>query len=398
MHKNKDGASYGVGNYAHSASQTDHVRDELTNDISRQSTLSKELSLTSEESSNSTKHEETDTNTNLKSDSDSSDVPTNGNQSHFSIYKWASEGIPFVMSLRGATKSRLDENCELQRCSSASGWIASEGIARELRSANPHDIDVPSFSSHIELNQQDNRFLFDKSIQCEVEPCQIVEDTIFPVPELDTPSTHQVIVEDGPEMDLSEKTKERISVVTLEDRKTELKPPRSLLSENDDEQCKSCSGIYIKYASHVISLITHLFSLAGIDEMTRKNGLKERKAESTKKPSAVFDVSENVKDQDEKRTTANNVEVDKADFQYPPTKSRDSLEKNRLRGKVKEFVKIFNRAGSEKPNFDLNDSQHQSSGRKERIKFNTDDTRNEKMHSRNVNNKNMPDASILVLS
>lgn len=370
MHKNKDGASYGVGNYAHSASQTDHVRDELTNDISRQSTLSKELSLTSEESSNSTKHEETDTNTNLKSDSDSSDVPTNGNQSHFSIYKWASEGIPFVMSLRGATKSRLDENCELQRCSSASGWIASEGIARELRSANPHDIDVPSFSSHIELNQQDNRFLFDKSIQCEVEPCQIVEDTIFPVPELDTPSTHQVIVEDGPEMDLSEKTKERISVVTLEDRKTELKPPRSLLSENDDEQC--------------------------IDEMTRKNGLKERKAESTKKPSAVFDVSENVKDQDEKRTTANNVEVDKADFQYPPTKSRDSLEKNRLRGKVKEFVKIFNRAGSEKPNFDLNDSQHQSSGRKERIKFNTDDTRNKKMHSRNVNNKNMPDASILV--
>ncbi|KAJ6320743.1 hypothetical protein OIU78_016020 [Salix suchowensis] len=323
IHKNKDGASYGASNYAHSplsrsAIHTDHVRDELTNDISRQSTLSKELSLSSEESSNSTKHEETDTITNLKSDSDSSNVPTNGNQSHFSIYKWARKGIPFAMSLQGATKSRLEEKCKLQRCSSANGLIVSEGIARELRSETPHDIDAPSFSSHLELNQQDNRFLFSKSIQGEVEPCQNVEDTIFHITGLDTPSTHQVIVEDGPgysvleasieikhhyapEMNLSEKTKEGISVVTNEDRKTELKPLRSLLSQNYDEQ--------------------------RTDEITRKTGLKESTAKCTKNTSAVFHVSENVGDQDEKRTTENKVEVDKAVFQFSPTKSRDSLEK-----------------------------------------------------------------------
>ncbi|KAJ6344550.1 hypothetical protein OIU76_006136 [Salix suchowensis] len=389
IHKNKDGASYGASNYAHSplsrsAIHTDHVKDELTNDISRQSTLSKELSLSSEESSNSTKHEETDTITNLKSDSDSSNVPTNGNKSHFSIYKWARKGIPFAMSLQGATKSRLEERCKLQRCSSANGLIVNEGIARELRSETPHDIDAPSFSSHLELNQQDNRFLFSKSIQGEVEPCQNVEEyTIFHITGLDTPSTHQVIVEDGPgysvleasieikhhyapEMNLSEKTKEGISVVTNEDRKTELKPLRSLLSQNYDEQ--------------------------RTDEITRKTGLKESTAKCTKNTSAVFHVSENVGDQDEKRTTENKVEVDKAVFQL----SRDSLEKNRLRGKVKEFVKIFNHEGSEKPSFNLNDSLNQSSGRKERRKFKTDDTTNEKMHSRNVNNRNMPDASILV--
>ncbi|KAG5231044.1 J domain-containing protein required for chloroplast accumulation [Salix suchowensis] len=340
IHKNKDGASYGASNYAHSplsrsAIHTDH------------STLSKELSLSSEESSNSTKHEETDTITNLKSDSDSSNVPTNGNR------------IPFAMSLQGATKSRLEERCKLQRCSSANGLIVNEGIARELRSETPHDIDAPSFSSHLELNQQDNRFLFSKSIQ---------GYTIFHITGLDTPSTHQVIVEDGPgysvleasieikhhyapEMNLSEKTKEGISVVTNEDRKTELKPLRSLLSQNYDEQ--------------------------RTDEITRKTGLKESTAKCTKNTSAVFHVSENVGDQDEKRTTENKVEVDKAVFQL----SRDSLEKNRLRGKVKEFVKIFNQ---------------KSSGRKERRKFKTDDTTNEKMHSRNVNNRNKPDASILV--
>ncbi|KAJ6722556.1 J DOMAIN-CONTAINING PROTEIN REQUIRED FOR CHLOROPLAST ACCUMULATION RESPONSE 1 [Salix koriyanagi] len=267
IHKNKDGASYGASNYAHSplsrsAIHTDRDRDELTNDISRQSTLSKEQSLSSEESSNSTKHEETDTITNLKR----------------------------------ATKSRLEEKCKLQRCSSANGLIVNEGIARELRSETPHDIDAPSFSSHLELNQQDNRFLFSKSIQGEVEPCQNVEEHNFSY------------------------------------------------NWNYDEQ--------------------------RTDEITRKTGLKEITAKCTKNTSAVFHVSENVGDQDEKRTTENKVEVDKDVFQFSPTKSRDSLEKNRLRGK--------------------------SSGRKERRKFKTEDTTNEKMHSRNVNNRNMPDASILV--
>ncbi|KAJ7001639.1 hypothetical protein NC653_011909 [Populus alba x Populus x berolinensis] len=70
---------------------------------------------------------------------------------------------------------------------------------------------------------------------------------------------------------------------------------------------------------------------------------------------------------------------------------RDSLGKNRVRGKVKEFVKIFNQEVPEKPNFDLNDSQHQDSRRKERSKFRTEDTINEKIHSNIVYEKNMPE-------
>jgi hypothetical protein len=72
------------------------------------------------------------------------------------------------------------------------------------------------------------------------------------------------------------------------------------------------------------------------------------------------------------------------------TKSRDGLGKNRVRGKVKEFVQIFNQEVPEKPSFDLNDSQHQDSRRKERSKFRTEDTINEKMHSNIVYEKNMP--------
>ncbi|KAJ7001621.1 hypothetical protein D5086_009234 [Populus alba] len=49
-----------------------------------------------------------------------------------------------------------------------------------------------------ELDKQDDHFLFDTSIQGEVEACQILEDTSFPISELDTPSNLQVIVEDGP--------------------------------------------------------------------------------------------------------------------------------------------------------------------------------------------------------
>jgi hypothetical protein len=76
------------------------------------------------------------------------------------------------------------------------GQHACEGIARELRSATPHDI--PSFSGRMELDKQDDHSLFDTSIQGEVEACQILEDTSFPISELDTPSNLQVIVEDGP--------------------------------------------------------------------------------------------------------------------------------------------------------------------------------------------------------
>ncbi|KAH8516547.1 hypothetical protein H0E87_004772 [Populus deltoides] len=387
QHKNKDGASNGISNYTYSplsrsASPTNLVRDELTSDVSRQSALSKEPSLSSEESSNVTKPEETDKSINLKRDSDGSEIPTNRNQFHFSIYKWATKGLPFAMPLRGANKSRLNEKCKLQRCSSTNGWTTCEGIARELRSATPHDIDIPSFSDRMELDKQDDHFLFDTSIQGEVEACQILEDTSFPISELDTPSNLQVIFEDGPinsalgasietkhhsapETGSSGEKKEEISVVTQEAHKTELKPLSSQLSENDYEQ--------------------------GNDEMTIKTGLKESKVKSTKKSSAVLDVSENLKDQDE---TANSG-VDKANFQFPPTKSTDSLGKNRVRGKVKEFVKIFNQGVPEKPNFDLNDSQHQDSRRKERSKFRTEDTTNEKIHSNNVYEKNMPNASIL---
>jgi hypothetical protein len=87
------------------------------------------------------------------------------------------------MPLRGASKSRLSEKCKLQRCSSANGWAAYEGIARELRSATPHDLDIPSFSGRRELDKQDDHFLFDTSIQGEVEACQILEDTSFPISE-----------------------------------------------------------------------------------------------------------------------------------------------------------------------------------------------------------------------
>ncbi|KAJ6685977.1 AUXILIN/CYCLIN G-ASSOCIATED KINASE-RELATED [Salix purpurea] len=166
-HKNKDGASNAISKYTYpplsgSTSQTNLVGEELTNDVSRQSALSKEQSLSSEVSSNWTKPEETDKSTSWERDSGGSEIPTNRNQFHFSIYKWATKGLPFAMPLRGASKSRLNEKCKLQRCS-------CEGIAGELHPATPHDTDTPSFSSRMGLDKQDDHFLFNTSLQGEVE-------------------------------------------------------------------------------------------------------------------------------------------------------------------------------------------------------------------------------------
>jgi hypothetical protein len=105
----------------------------------------------------------------------------------------------------------------------------------------------------------------------------------------------------------------------------------------------------------------HTFSsIAGNEGITQRGEAKESTVKSTKKPLALVDVSKNVKKQDGKRTTLNDVEVDKASFQGSPIHSGLNLGRNKFKGKVKEFIKIFNQEAPPKPKDDI-DSRSQSS-------------------------------------
>lgn len=83
------------------SSQANQAEEEPINDVYLHSSLSLEQSLISEESLNFVKPDEMDKGNDLKMDSNRSEVPTVSNQFHFSIYKWASKGIPLALPFGG---------------------------------------------------------------------------------------------------------------------------------------------------------------------------------------------------------------------------------------------------------------------------------------------------------
>ncbi|KAJ9166117.1 hypothetical protein P3X46_020908 [Hevea brasiliensis] len=321
-HRNKDGTSDGVSLYSYSP----------LNDVYFHSPLLHEQSLGSEELPNFVKPDEKNKGNDLKLDSNRSKVPTISDQFQFSIYKWASKGVPLALPVGGGNGPKWKVKFKFERCSSASGRMASEGMEKELPTVTPQDIDCPSFNI-----SKENGYLFNISTHSGIEQGQTFEEAILPKCGPEIPSTHH---EDGP----------------------------------------------------------------GTDEITIENELEESKMKSIKKSAAVFDVSEKANKQDGKGTILNNVEMDKSILQGSPTKSGDSLAKNRIRGKVKEFVKIFNQEASNKPQFNV-DSQTQSSRWNERVKFKTEDDASvnstkvyEEVHLPYVNKNNTPDASIVAPS
>lgn len=118
---------------------------------------------------------------------------------------------------------------------------------------------------------------------------------------------------------------------------------------------------------------------------------------------ALVDGSKNVKKQDGKRTTLNDVEVDKASLQDSPVYSGGNPGRNRVKGKVKEFVKMFNQETPSKPNDNI-DSRSQSSRWKKKGSYgarnevsvsSTKTGLGEKIPRAHVNDT-VPEASIMV--
>ncbi|XP_030950428.1 J domain-containing protein required for chloroplast accumulation response 1-like isoform X2 [Quercus lobata] len=349
--KCKDGASNGISsssflssNLSRFSSQSTQSQEELKNGIQSsysQSLLSQEIILNNEESSNLIKSDKKDTEGNIKKDSKISEAPTDSSQFHFSIYKWACKGVPLMIPFRGSS-SRLKEPVKMKRSLSLNGRIEIESKVRES----------PLKSYKIEHNKEENDSVLDTSAQDGVEPCQNVAEPILLTTELETLSSLHSVVEDVSadtmmrdireeikhqslsKIDLCDNDVKEITILTKEVHKPELKPLRSLLFDNDYEQ--------------------------GNERITQRGKGKESTIKSAKNPLALVDESKNVKKQDGKRTTLNDVEVDKASLQDSPVYSGGNLGRNRVKGKVKEFVKMFNQEAPPKPNDNI-DSRSQSS-------------------------------------
>ncbi|XP_040969784.1 J domain-containing protein required for chloroplast accumulation response 1 isoform X1 [Gossypium hirsutum] len=266
------------------------------------------------ESTNPTKHVETQTKCNSNGDSSSLEISKNGSRFHFSIYKWANMGgVPVAIPLRGS--DRLKGKDKLQRCSSANGWITSESKAKE-----PRDKLHNCKSFRGEHGKSENVGSLIDSRNEDVGPGQVIEEGNITKSESEIINKHK-----STDKNVS---KRKVSAVEKATHKPQPKPLNLIFNNDyDDEQ--------------------------GNDEITRNCGRKDISKMSAKK--------QDVK----KRVTSNNVEASTTRIKHSPRNSWDDT-KARVRGKIKEFIKIFNQDASLKPRPDTALPENHGSSRKER--------------------------------
>ncbi|KAH1065699.1 hypothetical protein J1N35_030686 [Gossypium stocksii] len=265
------------------------------------------------ESTNPTKHVETETKCNSNGDLSSLKISKNGSRFHFSIYKWANiGGVPVAIPLRGS--DRLKGKDKLQRCSSANGWITSESKARE-----PRDKLHNCKSFRVEHGKSENVGSLIDSRNEDGGPGQVIKEG-------NITKSEPAIINKLKSTDKSV-SKGKVSAVVKATHKPQPKPLNLIFDDDyDDEQ--------------------------GNDELTRNCGSKVISKMSAKR----LDV---------KKRASNNVEASTTRIKHSPRNSWDDT-KARVRGKVKEFIKIFNQDAPSKPRTDTALPGNHGSSRKER--------------------------------
>lgn len=114
-YSNKDGASNGsLSRFSSQARQ----RENGSQMIYRQGSLSREVSLNGDELPQLASSNEKDSEGNLKKE-----AVSNVNQFHFSIYKWAGKGVPLLTPLMRGKKCKSKENSRLERCLSSNARV-----------------------------------------------------------------------------------------------------------------------------------------------------------------------------------------------------------------------------------------------------------------------------------
>ncbi|PON40459.1 DnaJ domain containing protein [Parasponia andersonii] len=322
----EDGASNGIS-YSYSpgtsltrfSSEAIQGNEGSRNDIRssyRLSPLSQDFPQSSEVSSNLTESDRKDKGTNLKRDSGSSENSTNSGHFHFSIYKWASKGVPLDIPLRGRSSPRSKDTAKSDEPLSGTGECISQSSKTPLpdSSSNGHTV-LNAQPTKSENNKQENELTLDEITPDKVTPSKIAEELISPSPQTEKLRSFQIV-------DVPEK---RDSASKEEAHKPETKPVRSLLFDND------------------------LKGDAASVEIAKMGVQKKSKAKSNKASSPVVGNSKTVKKQERKNTALTSSEVDKGSYQGSPRNSRECNGRNRVKGRVKEFVKMFNQDTQSKP-------------------------------------------------
>ncbi|CDP07551.1 unnamed protein product [Coffea canephora] len=327
-YKSKDGLSNGTSyknkdehtSLSRFANQATEVQDEARKDrpVYRQSPLSHEASHTGE-NCHETKSIEKDMGAKLKYKTQGKEVPFNSGQFHFSIYKWAGSGVPLLMPLGGRSKSRYKENFKTERCSSSNGRIESDIIGRHLPAVEEHIISIDTKSLTLKI---DNEKHDDSSNDKKIDSCSQVEETHLQVPE--------------PKLFESEGT-----AAKLDDNITRKKTEEESLSKNETNLYAKIEKEFSTNKGQTPKAHTKSLHELLKDENGEQGNENSFYIKTTNVASNNVNVRTSPKKTDARSTSSNRSEMTNAK-KGSATNSGDAIGGTRVKGKVKEFVKIFN--------------------------------------------------------
>lgn len=249
-----------------SSSTSSHRFEDLKSDYSlsdRTGILSSEFqNLRSEEASSFRKSDNAVNENSLTKGVDSLEESNGGGQLqfHFSIYRWASKGVPLMMPLRGANGSRLREKTLLRRSSSSTERVVKEKNEMQSPTSTIQNIDLP-------LIEKRTDSLADIDATDQRNPGRSFEETISAVPSenLSRQSSRKDVSSDAiihqtrekekprslPEKILSETTVKKTTSIANEDQK-HVTSLSSFLPYNDGEQSMFCCTMTFSSSYYVV--------------------------------------------------------------------------------------------------------------------------------------------------
>ncbi|XP_050878407.1 J domain-containing protein required for chloroplast accumulation response 1 isoform X3 [Lathyrus oleraceus] len=361
-----NGLAFSDSHLSRFSAQHKELREDLK-PSNRQSLLSKEFS-------NLGVSDEVNKGNNLKQDTSVNDVSPDNNDNtsndkfHFSIYKWASKGVTLATPLRTERNSRTKNKFKLEKCSRAEDWIVTEITTQNDSPA------IYNESSLARNEKPDVSKATSASIQNKVDSDQTGKHIVSAKASIDSVSSRQTLFKDVLVSSITKESKAESNSRSTgeivfygkteaanETQKHESKSLHSLFGKSNKKQVYMSDGDEItrkardeKTAKSSKKLSSNLDipinpKKQDYDEITR-NEREGNTAKSSKNLSSNFDIPMNPKKQDEKRKTfpIRGVEYTKATSQALLSPGR-SMGKGRVKGKVKDFVQIFNQEAETKP-------------------------------------------------
>ncbi|MCD7448486.1 hypothetical protein HAX54_042623 [Datura stramonium] len=324
----------------------------------RQSPLSREGTVVGDDLRYMSESDEQDTGGNLKKSGESMEDSSSEYQFHFSIYKWAGKGVPMLVSLKGGKHFKSKEKTKFERSSSSNARMDNDNTDTSSplgRNANfSRDANFHSFttrSKNPESSDKANGIVGEtlgvpksKSIRS-VKDDAGVDDTILRTErEVEEPQFRQ-------KTGLGDRIQIEIPRNSEETKKDNLKPLRAFLVNEAEEKGDTKMAQETERKSNTVKATQSAKSNAKVKENVKKT---DDEFDKNLKKGDV-EITDNMPKRDSqakrkgKRGLDKKTIVDTGSLQSSPLRPTENSTKAGIKGKVQDFVKMFNHEVHSKP-------------------------------------------------